>query len=89
VYVEIVELDRIARERVAFYIDIIMFIVVAVSIVSLALHSYAAGMRVGGESYINAQQEMMYVAASVAFLSVAMTWIFIRYFKKRSARGVS
>jgi len=81
-----IELEKSTRERIAFYVDIIMFVVVAASIVSIALHSYLAGMFAVQNSSINAAHEMMYVAASVAFLAVAMTWIFIRYFKNLSKR---
>ncbi|HEC87644.1 MAG TPA: hypothetical protein ENI49_07280 [Thermoplasmatales archaeon] len=82
----IIDLDKRARERIAFYIDLVMFIVVAASVVSLAIHSYISGMYAVQGSSINATNEMMYVAASVAFLAVSMTWIFIRYFKNLSRR---
>lgn len=76
-------LDRGARERVTFYIDIIMFVVVVISLVFLVLHSYNAGLSTGEGTYINAQQEMMYMAACVAFLTASMTWIFVRFFRRK------
>ncbi|RLF38326.1 MAG: hypothetical protein DRN00_04470 [Thermoplasmata archaeon] len=78
-----VEFTGETRDRVTFYIDVMMFVIVAISLVFLVLHSYNAGYAAGEGTYINAQQEMMYMAACVAFLAPSMTWIFIRFFKRR------
>ncbi len=76
-------LDRRTWERLMLYIDIIMFFVAVVSLISLVLNIYDAGYNFGGGDTAHAQKAMFYVAGSVAFLTFSMAWIFVRFFRNK------
>ncbi|HID24983.1 MAG TPA: hypothetical protein EYP23_00740 [Thermoplasmata archaeon] len=80
----LVGLDRNTKERLMFFMDLMMFFIVAVSMFFLVLNAYNAGRFFGIGSMGCAQQSLFYVAGSTVFLSVSMTWIFIRFFKRRT-----
>lgn len=76
------------REEILLMVDIIMFIIAIVSIILMALNFYRSGFFFGGGNAGYAQTYLMYGGASIATLSVSMTWIFVRFFRNWSKRTI-
>jgi len=71
------QIDKETWRKWSFYIDIIVFAIIAVCIYFLIQHAYAAGLNSGapGEA-----QEWFIISGVVAFLAICLTWIFIRLY---------
>lgn len=78
--------DPDAKNRMMLSIDIIMFIIAIISMVFIAINFYNAGYSFGGGDSLKAQHHLIYAGASIAFLAVSMTWIFIRFFRNWGKR---
>ncbi|KAA0008020.1 MAG: hypothetical protein J7L32_04655 [Thermoplasmata archaeon] len=76
-------LDRNTKERLMFFIDLMMFFIVAISMFFLVLNAYNAGKFFGSGSMGYAQQSLFYMAGSLVFVTVSMMWIFVRFFTAR------
>ena len=76
------QIDRETWDKMSFYIDIVVFAIIAICIYLLIQHSYYAGMyqSVGGTVL---SQEWFTIAGVVAFLAICLTWIFSRLFRYR------
>ena len=63
----------------SFYINIVLFFIVAISILLLIIDSYSAGkiFYVGGDTQ---SQAWIYIARDVAFLSISLALIFFQFF---------
>lgn len=65
----------------SFYINIVLFFIVAISVLFLILDSYAAGKIVilgGGDAL---SQAWLYIARDIGFLSIALALIFFQFFR--------
>ena len=75
--------EKEARDRIILSVDIIMFIIAIISMVFMDINFYNAGSCF--ENDLKARY-FMYAGASIAFLAVSMTWIFIRFFRNWGKR---
>lgn len=73
------QIDKKTWSKWSFYINIIIFILVAVFFYLLIVDSYEAG-RLSGEL---ASQAWLQVSRDVAVLAIALTWIFFQLFKNQ------
>ncbi len=71
------QIDKETWGKVSFYIDIVVFAIIAVCIYLLIQLSYAAG------GSANSDQIWFSIAGVVAFLAICLTWIFFRLFRYR------
>lgn len=78
--------DLETKGRIVLSIDIIMFIIAVISMVFIAINFYNAGYYFGGGDSLRSQSYLLYAGASIAFLSVAMMWIFVRFFRNWGKR---
>ena len=76
------QIDKETWNKMSFYIDIVVFAIIAICIYLLIQHSYYAGMyqTIGGTRL---SQEWFTVAGIVAFLAICLTWIFFRLYRYR------
>ena len=74
------QIDREAWSKISFYIDIIVFAIIAICIYLLVQHSYYAGMYMGE---IRETQELFLIAFIVAVLAICLTWVFVRIYRYR------
>jgi len=71
------QIDKETWGKMSFYIDVIVFAIIAVCIYLLIQLSFTAGMT------NNNDQIWFSIAGVVAFLAICLTWIFIRLFRYR------
>ncbi len=71
------QIDKEMWNKVSFYIDVIVFAIIAVCIYFLIVLSYAAG------SSSDSDQIWFSIAGCVAFLAICLTWIFFRLYRYR------
>ena len=66
--------------RWSFYINIVLFFVIAISTYFLILDSYQAGKlsRIGGDSL---SQQWLYIARDIVFLAISIALIFFQFFR--------
>ncbi|MEM0466733.1 MAG: hypothetical protein QXX20_03950 [Candidatus Thermoplasmatota archaeon] len=78
------QIDKQTWNKVSFYVDIIVFIVIAISIYLLILNAYEAGKiastQYGGDQLSSA---WINVARDIAFLAFGLAWIFFRLYSYR------
>jgi hypothetical protein len=78
------QIDKQAWNKVSFYIDIIVFIVIAIAIYFVIQNSYEAGkiagVQFGGDQLSSA---WFNVARDIAFLAFGLAWIFFRLYTYR------
>ena len=74
------QIDKKTWNKWAFYVNIIVFIIVAVSCVFLIKDAYEAGTvrSTGGDALA---QAMLEVARDAVFLAICLTYIFIQLFR--------
>jgi len=77
------QVEKKSWNKLSFYINIILFIVIALSTVLLIIDSYnagklAAGPYSGGDQMF---QQGIYIGRDIAFLSVALALIFFQFFR--------
>jgi len=71
------QVDKETWDKMSFYIDIVVFAIIAICIYLLIQLSYAAGQTVESD------QLWFSIAGVVAFLAICLTWIFFRLFRYR------
>jgi hypothetical protein len=74
------QIDKDTWNKWSFYIDIIVFAIIAICIYLIIQHSYAAGMNSGAPTEA---QEWFTIAGAVALISICLTWIFTRLYRYR------
>jgi hypothetical protein len=74
-------IDKKTWNAWSFYINIVVFILIAIFIFLLILDSYNAGKISTLATGDLVSQAWMYIARDVAFLSVALALIFFQFFK--------
>jgi hypothetical protein len=73
------EIDKKTWHKWLFYINIVVFIIIAISIYLLIIDSYKAGTL--RDTTDPLAQAMLHVARDVAFLAISLTYIFFQLFK--------
>jgi hypothetical protein len=76
------QIDKESWRKWSFYIDVIVFIIIAICIYLLIADSYRAGtyQSAGGVVLSNA---WLTIARDVAFIAVALSWVFFRMYMYR------
>jgi hypothetical protein len=66
--------------RWSFYVNIVLFFIVAISLYLLILDSYQAGKiaEVGGDSL---SQAWLMIARDIAFLAISLALVFFQFFR--------
>ena len=66
--------------RWSFYVNIVLFFIVAVSVLFLILDSYEAGKNFdsGGDTL---SQQWLYIGRDIAFLSISLALVFFQFFR--------
>jgi len=79
---QIHQIDKKTWNKWSFYVNIVVFIVIAVSIYLLIIDSYAAG-KLASQTYSGDQlsQAWLFIARDIAFLAVCFTIVFFQLFK--------
>jgi len=76
------QIDRKTWNKWLFYINILVFIIIAVSIYLLIIDSYSAGklasQSAGGDKL---SQAWLIISRDIAFIAVGFTYIFFQLFK--------
>ena len=77
---QIYQIDKKTWYKWSFYINIVVFIIIAISVYLLFHDAYVAGsiQSDGGAVLTSA---MLYVVRDVAFLAICLTYIFVQLFK--------
>lgn len=77
-------IDKKTWNKYSFYVNIIVFAIIAISVFFLVLDSYNAGKIAnsgsGGDLLSNA---WIQVIRDVAFLAIALTWVFFQLFRNQ------
>ena len=75
--------DKKTWNKLSFYVNIILFLVVAISIILLILDSYHAGKIAASSGAIGDQlsQVWLYIARDIALLAIAFALIFFQFFR--------
>ncbi|MFH1101425.1 MAG: hypothetical protein V1726_05280 [Methanobacteriota archaeon] len=75
-------MEKKTWNRLSFYINIILFVVIALCIVFLILDSYQAGkLAASGRAGDLLSTAWLYVGRDIAFLSIAFALIFFQFFR--------
>jgi preprotein translocase subunit SecG len=77
------QIDRETWDKMSFYIDIVVFAIIAICIYLLIQHSFHAGKISGLASGTVLSQAWFTIAGIIAFLAICLTWIFFRLFRYR------
>ena len=66
--------------RWSFYVNIVLFFIVAVSVLFLIIDSYNAGKfaSTGGDKL---SQQWLYICRDIAFLSISLALVFFQFFR--------
>jgi hypothetical protein len=66
--------------RWSFYVNVVLFFIVAVSLYFLIVDSYTAGKfaSVGGDKL---SQQWLYIGRDIAFLSISLALVFFQFFR--------
>ncbi len=76
--------ERKTWHRWTFYINIIMFVIIAISIFFLVIDSYYSGKLahegVGGDVFATA---WVHIMRDIVIIAIALTWIFIQLFRNQ------
>jgi len=76
------QMEKKSWHKLSFYVNIILFIIVAVSVIMIILDSYNAGKQVaygsGGDQMFSLG---LYLARDIAFFAVALALIFFQFFR--------
>jgi len=76
------QIDRKTWNKWLFYINILVFIIIAVSIYFIIIDSYAAGKLASQPHTGDAlSQAWLIIARDIAFIAVCFTYIFFQLFK--------
>ncbi|MFW6121766.1 MAG: hypothetical protein ACOC80_12850 [Petrotogales bacterium] len=76
------QIDKKTWNKWSFYINIVVFIIIAISVYLLIIDSYNAG-KLASQLYGGDQisQAWLFIARDVAFLAITLTYIFFQLFK--------
>ncbi|MFH1013290.1 MAG: hypothetical protein V1769_02135 [Thermoplasmatota archaeon] len=74
------QIGRKTWYRWSFYINIVLFFIIAVSLYLLILDSYHAGKIANGGGDMLSQQ-WLYVARDLAFLSISLALVFFQFYR--------
>jgi hypothetical protein len=74
------QVDKKTWNKWSFYINIIAFFIVALSIYLLIIDAYNAGTVRGSQEISSA---WFHIVRDVAFLAISLTWIFFQLFKNQ------
>ena len=74
------KMTKKSRYKWSFYINIILFFIIAISIFLLVIDSYTAGKIVSAGGDI-LSQAWLHIARDVAFLSIALALVFFQFFR--------
>jgi hypothetical protein len=64
----------------SFYVNIVLFFVVAISILLLIVDSFNAGIAYNRDALSPLSQNWLLVARDIAFLAISLTLIFFQFF---------
>ena len=66
--------------RWSFYVNIVLFFIVAISLYLLIIDSYTAGklFSTGGDKL---SQQWLYIARDIAFVSISLALVFFQFFR--------
>jgi hypothetical protein len=77
------QMDKQKWNKVSFYINVFLFIVIAISVVLIILDSYNAG-KVASSQFASSDdlsQAWIYIGRDIAFLAVSIALIFFQFFR--------
>ena len=74
------QISRKTWYRWSFYINIVLFFVVAISVLFLIIDAYDAGkaVSIGGDTL---SQKWLHIARDIGFLAVALALVFFQFFR--------
>ena len=77
------QIDKRTWHKWSFYINIVMFIIIAIAIYLIILDSYHAGQIASSQAYGTDQlsQAWLIIVRDVAFLAIALSYIFFLLFR--------
>ena len=76
------KIDKETWSKISFYVDIIVFAIIAICIYLLIQNSFYAGNKLDAGGFV-LSQAWFNIAGIVAFLAICLTWVFIRLFRFR------
>ncbi len=77
------QMDKQKFNKISFYINVFLFIVIAISVVLIILDAYNAG-KVASNQFASSDdlsQAWIFIARDVAFLAVSIALIFFQFFR--------
>ena len=77
------QLDKKTWFKWSFYINIVLFIIIALFIVLLIVDAYNAGKIASHSTGDQVSQAWVYIARDIAFLAVSLTLVFFQLFKNQ------
>jgi len=77
------QIDKKTWNKWSFYLNIVVFIVIALFIFLLIVDAYNAGKLASVAVGDELSQAWIYIARDVAFLAITLTWVFFQLFKKQ------
>ena len=76
------QIDRKTWHRWSFYVNIIVFIIIAIAVYLLILDTYTAGQIAGrGSGGDVLSQAWLLIVRDIAFIAIALTYVFFQLFK--------
>ena len=77
------QINKKTWNKWSFYLNIIVFILIALFIFLLILDAYNAGKLAGHATGDQLSQAWIYIARDIAFLAISLTWVFFQLFKNQ------
>jgi hypothetical protein len=75
------QVDKKTWNKLSFYVNIILFIVVALATFVLILDSYSAGKIATSGAGDQLSQAWIYIVRDIAFIAIALAIIFYQFFR--------
>ena len=69
--------------KYSFYINILVFVIIGLMIYMIILDTYQAGILARSGAGDSVSKAWIYVVRDVAFLAVALTWVFFQLFRNQ------
>ena len=76
------QIDKKTWSKWSFYLNIVVFIIVALFIALVVVDAYNAG-KVANSSGDTLSDAWVKIARDIAFLAVGLTWIFVQLFRNQ------
>ena len=76
-------IDKKTWNKYSFYVNIIVFIIIGISIFFTIIDSYTAGKLASGSGGDILSTAWVHVIRDVAFLAIGFTWVFFQLFKNQ------